>query len=381
MKKIIVFFSLILFWLVFRPAPVLAQAPVELKLFYSEFCPHCQKEELFLSKLVDKYPNLKITKYQIDTDKNNQKLFAITAARFGITQLGVPLTVISDQVIQGYGDDSTTGVAIEQAIKNQLSKATSEKEKPELPSQISVPILGTLTISQLSLPIFTIIIAALDGFNPCAMWTLLFLISLLLGMKDRRRMWILGTAFIVTSAFVYFLFLSAWLNFFLFVGYSTWVRYLIGLVALGAGGYYLYDYVKNKDGGCRVTGNEKRQQVFNRIKEIAYRQQFWLALFGMILLAFAVNMVELVCSAGLPAVYTQVLSYAKLPSWQHYLYLVFYILVFMLDDLFVFFTAMLTLKAAGLESKYSRYSHLIGGILILLIGILMLFKPEWLMFG
>ncbi|OGK66371.1 hypothetical protein A2262_02765, partial [Candidatus Roizmanbacteria bacterium RIFOXYA2_FULL_41_8] len=366
MKKIIVFFSLILFWLVFRPAPVLAQAPVELKLFYSEFCPHCQKEELFLSKLVDKYPNLKITKYQIDTDKNNQKLFAITAARFGITQLGVPLTVISDQVIQGYGDDSTTGVAIEQAIKNQLSKATSEKEKPELPSQISVPILGTLTISQLSLPIFTIIIAALDGFNPCAMWTLLFLISLLLGMKDRRRMWILGTAFIVTSAFVYFLFLSAWLNFFLFVGYSTWVRYLIGLVALGAGGYYLYDYVKNKDGGCRVTGNEKRQQVFNRIKEIAYRQQFWLALFGMILLAFAVNMVELVCSAGLPAVYTQVLSYAKLPSWQHYLYLVFYILVFMLDDLFVFFTAMLTLKAVGLESKYSRYSHLIGGILILL---------------
>ena len=381
MKKIIVFFSLILFWLVFRPAPVLAQAPVELKLFYSEFCPHCQKEELFLSKLVDKYPNLKITKYQIDTDKNNQKLFAITAARFGITQLGVPLTVISDQVIQGYGDDSTTGVAIEQAIKNQLSKATSEKEKPELPSQISVPILGTLTISQLSLPIFTIIIAALDGFNPCAMWTLLFLISLLLGMKDRRRMWILGTAFIVTSAFVYFLFLSAWLNFFLFVGYSTWVRYLIGLVALGAGGYYLYDYVKNKDGGCRVTGNEKRQQVFNRIKEIAYRQQFWLALFGMILLAFAVNMVELVCSAGLPAVYTQVLSYAKLPSWQYYLYLVFYILVFMLDDLFVFFTAMLTLKAVGLESKYSRYSHLIGGILILLIGILMLFKPEWLMFG
>src|SRR3989339_564209 len=379
MKKIIVFFSLILFWLVFRPAPVLAQAPVELKLFYSEFCPHCQKEELFLSKLVDKYPNLKITKYQIDTDKNNQKLFAITAARFGISQLGVPLTVISDQVIQGYGDDSTTGVAIEQAIKNQLSKATSEKEKPELPSQISVPILGTLTISQLSLPIFTIIIAALDGFNPCAMWTLLFLISLLLGMKDRRRMWILGTAFIVTSAFVYFLFLSAWLNFFLFVGYSTWVRYLIGLVALGAGGYYLYDYVKNKDGGCRVTGNEKRQQVFNRIKEIAYRQQFWLALSGMILLAFAVNMVELVCSAGLPAVYTQVLSYAKLPSWQHYLYLVFYILVFMLDDLFVFFTAMLTLKAVGLESKYSRYSHLIGGILILLIGFLVLFKPEWLM--
>ena len=381
MKKLIIFFSLIWFWFIVKPMPVLAQKPVELKLFYSQYCSHCKKEELFLEKLIKKYPELLITKYQVDTDKDNQKLFAITAQGLGITQLGVPLTIIGDQYFQGYGDDETSGAAIEQAIKDQLNQKQLANKDQEQPKQINVPILGTLAINQFSLPIFTTIIAALDGFNPCAMWTLLFLISLLLGMKDRRRMWILGTAFIVTSAVIYFLFLSAWLNFFLFVGYSTWVRYLIGVVALGAGGYYLYDYIKNKDGNCRVTGSEKRQQVFNKLKEIASQQQFCLALLGIILLAIAVNMVELVCSAGLPAVYTQVLSYAKLPGWQYYSYLILYILVFMLDDLFVFFTAMITLKAVGLEGKYSRYSHLIGGILILLIGILMLFKPEWLMFG
>jgi len=290
------------------------------------------------------------------------------------------LTIIGDNYFLGYGDDSTTGISIEEAVKKQLSLSQTEPTKI-IPKQIKVPVFGNLEIAALSLPLLTIIIAALDGFNPCAMWTLLFLISLLLGMKDRTRMWILGITFIATSALVYFLFLSAWLNFFLFIGYSLLIRYLVGAAAIGAGSYHLYDYLKNKNGVCKITGNEKRQQVFTKLKEIASKKQLFLALVGIILLAIAVNIVELLCSAGLPAVYTQVLSYTKLSSWQYYAYLVLYILIFMLDDLFVFFTAMITLKAVGLEGKYSRYSHLIGGILILAIGLLMLLKPEWLMFG
>jgi hypothetical protein len=128
-------------------------------------------------------------------------------------------------------------------------------------------------------------------------------------------------------------------------------------------------------------GDEKRQQIFKTLQSITQKRQFILALGGIILLAIAVNMVELICSAGLPAIYTQILSLSNLPSWQYYLYLGFYILVFMLDDLFIFFTAMITLQAVGVQSKYSRYSHLIGGFLMLIIGLLLIFKPEWLMFG
>jgi hypothetical protein len=200
-------------------------------------------------------------------------------------------------------------------------------------------------------------------------------------MQDRKRMWILGSAFIFTSGLVYFLFLSAWLNLFLFIGLITWVRVAIGLVALGGGSYYLYDFVKNKSGGCEVIGDERRQQVFERLKGITQRKEFLLALGGIVILAFAVNLIELVCSAGLPAVYTQVLTLSKLTTWQYFLYLLLYIFVFMLDDLFIFVTAMITLQATGIQSKYSRFSRLIGGILMIIIGILLLFKPELLMFG
>jgi hypothetical protein len=200
-------------------------------------------------------------------------------------------------------------------------------------------------------------------------------------MNDRKRMWILGSTFIISSAVVYFLFLSAWLNLFHFLGFIIWVRITIGLVALGAGGYYLYDFVKNRSGGCSVMGDERRQKIFDKIKNITQRKEFLLALGGIIALAFAVNLVELICSAGLPAVYTQILSLSDLNSWQYYGYLLLYILVFMLDDLFVFFTAMITLQATGIQSKYSHFSHLVGGALMLIIGLLLLFKPELLMFG
>ncbi|MGB6882259.1 MAG: hypothetical protein WBD86_03140 [Microgenomates group bacterium] len=246
---------------------------------------------------------------------------------------------------------------------------------------LTLPIIGTIQTANLSLPLLSVVIGLLDGFNPCAMWTLFFLISLLLSMKDKRRMWILGTVFIITSAFVYFLFLSAWLNFFLILGFLFWIRIIIGLVALGAGIYNLRDYYVNREGACKVTGSEKRRKTFDKLKSIAHERKFILALGGIILLAFAVNLIELVCSAGLPAIYTQILSLNTLSTWQYYSYILIYIFFFMLDDLFVFAVAMITLHAIGIQSKYARFSRLIGGILMLIIGALLLFKPEFLMFG
>jgi hypothetical protein len=106
-----------------------------------------------------------------------------------------------------------------------------------------------------------------------------------------------------------------------------------------------------------------------------------LALGGIIVLAFLVNLVELVCSAGLPAIYTQILALNNLANWQYYFYIFLYVFFFMVDDLLIFIVAMVTLKMTGLSTRYARYSHLIGGILMIIIGILLIFKPEWLMFG
>jgi thiol-disulfide isomerase/thioredoxin len=378
-KKI---FSLLLgvFLLLLLTSPIKAKDnPVTIHFFYSKNCPHCAKELIFLKKLVQEYSNVQLQTYGIGQPKNFQFLQkTIQELNAQVSAGVVPFTAIGNQYIVGYLNDEVTGEKIEAIIK---SLAKSNPEKTNNPEKIALPLFGEIQTKNFSLPILTILIGFLDGFNPCAMWTLLFLISLLLGMKNRKRMWILGITFIIASSFVYFLFMSAWLNFFLFLGFVVWVRILIGLLALVAGGYNLRDYWKNKDGGCQVVEKGKRQQTFEKIKAITQKKQFWLALGGIILLAFAVNLIELICSAGLPAIYTQILALTPMPKWQYYVYLLLYILVFMLDDLFIFFAAMITLKAVGIESKYARFSKLIGGNLMIIIGLLMLFKPEWLMFG
>lgn len=378
-----------------------AVQPVNLYFFWQIGCPHCTAEESWLSRLKTEYPNLVIYDFEVSRNFDNQKKFATVGKKLNAGTGSVPFTVVGDKYFIGYLNDETTGDDIETAIRyfsrfhapdpagealgivapQTEQPGTVSTSTPNAPEKVNLPIVGEITLKNFSLPALTAIFGLLDGFNPCAMWTLIFLIGLLVGMKNKRRMWILGSAFIAASAFIYFLFMTAWLNLFLFVGFLFWVRIIIGAVAIWAGYYNLKEYRDNKDGACKVTQNEKRQKTFARLKTIVQHEKFWFALIGIILLAFAVNLVEAICSAGLPAVYTQILSLNHLPVWKYYAYIIFYLFFFMLDDLIVFFTAMFTLQITGVTSKYSRISHLVGGIVMLLIGLLLIFKPEWLMFG
>ena len=367
---------------------------VDLYFFWANGCPHCSNEKEFLKELEQKYSTLEIHYLEVTRDRESIELLEKVGKELDVNISGVPFTVTGEHYFVGYNEQ--TGVAIEEAVQCALqngcydtvgSLITSATPFPEpqkvktIPEKIELPFIGEMETKNISLPMLTIIIGALDGFNPCAMWVLIFLISLLLGMKDRKRMWILGSIFIVTSAFVYFLFMSAWLNLILFLGFIVWIRIAIGIVALVGGGYSLKEYFTNKEAVCKVTSSDKRQKTFGKLRDITQQKKMWLAIVGIILLAFAVNLVELICSAGLPAVYVQILTLTELPVWQYYAYLVLYIFVFMLDDLFIFFVAMKTLQITGVTTKYVRASRLIGGIVMLIVGILLIFKPELLMFG
>ncbi|OGG05994.1 hypothetical protein A3B48_03560 [Candidatus Gottesmanbacteria bacterium RIFCSPLOWO2_01_FULL_40_10] len=398
-RKITIFILLLILFLTIIPSKSFSQNNITVHFFRSEGCPHCAKEEVFLEKLKVKYPDLEIRDYEISQNRNNAELLQKTGKELAADVSGVPFTVVGRHYTVGFGTEETSGRIIEEMIMtarnnnepdvvslilNNNAGNAINPAGPEIPfpvsETISLPILGTVAVSDLSLPVLTFVIALTDGFNPCAMWVLIFLISLLIGMHDRFKMLALGSVFILASGAVYFLFLSAWLNVFLFLGFIVWIRSLIGGVALIAGGFNLREYFTNRDGACHVTAGEKRRRIFDRLREITKSRNFLISVGGIILLAFAVNLVELVCSAGLPAVYTKVLTLSNLPVWKYYIYLLFYVFIFMLDDLIVFFAAVTTLHITGINTKYTRFSHLLGGIGMVIIGLLMIFKPEILMF-
>lgn len=380
MKKFFLFTGLVLFlWCCFL-LPVKAEDnKVELKLFYGNGCPHCALERDFLKNIKTKYQDkISLQEYEIYYNQENAQIFSNLVKELKIETAGVPLLLIGNDYVLGYGGDDTTGIEIEDKIEKILKNEQIEID--ELTPIYLNLFSKKIDLKSVSLPIATILIAFVDGFNPCAMWILVFLITMLINMRDRKKLYILGTTFIFVSGLMYLFFLSAWFNFFKFIGYVYWIKVIIGIVAIICGIMHIKNGLFSK-GECKATNQKQRQKIIQKIKNILNQKKLFFSLVGIVSLAISVNLVEIVCSAGLPAVYTNLLSTIKLSTFKYYSYLLLYVLIFMLDDLLIFFLAIKTFEVSGISKKYTKMSGIVGGLIIFIIGIILIVKPELLMFG
>ena len=377
---------------------------VNIYFFHSKTCPHCKEERKLLDKLEKDYSNIKIYSYEIGDDAN-LKLLEEVSKLYDTKVSGTPFTVIGDKYYKGYNSENSKEkfiATIEYYSNNGYNDRTGKyignitlptyeikEEAMDIDDYIEeytshkISILGkTIELKSLTLPIISILIGLVDGFNPCAMWVLLFLISMLIGMNDRKKMWILGLTFLGTSALIYLLFMIAWLNAATLLLTINWVRLFIGLIAITGSIINLISYFKHrKDNGCDVIDENKRNKIFDKIERFTHEKNFFLAIVGCMALAISVNIIELACSAGLPVMFTQILSMNNLNILEYILYIALYMFFFLIDDLIVFFIAMRTMELTGFSTKYGKIAKLVGGILLLIIGLLMIFKPEWLMFN
>lgn len=400
---------LLLFVLLF-PLNVFAEEKVvNIHLFYGSGCPHCAAEQKFLDSYLKDKENVKLNKYEVWYDESNQELLKKVQEKLQNKASGVPYTVIGDKVLIGFSETNTPDKiktyvdeylnsddyidpisdiiagksdnnqkATKKNVKKKVKKETKKTEEE------TVPILGKINPKTVSLPLLAVVIGFVDGFNPCAMWILIFLITMLFNMKDRKKMWILGLTFIITSGMVYLAFMLTWLNLATFISKIQYVRLFIAMVALVVGIINLSKYANSltkKDEGCDVVDKKDRKQIMKSITKITTEKKFAAAIIGVMLLAASVNIIELMCSVGLPLLFTQILAMNDLSSFEYGLYIFIYILFFLIDDLFVFFIAMKTSKITAISTKYTKYSHLIGGIIMLIIGVLLIIKPEILMFN
>ena len=400
-------FRVLLFLLlaaVLLPISVKADNVVNLHLFYGEGCPHCAEEEKFLEKYLKDEPNVKLNKYEVWHSEKNRQLWVKVQDKLNNHENGVPYLIIGDKVIVGYLSGNTDvkikkyvdeykkdshyvdvmsaiddNKKIEKIKENKKEKVKEKKEE----EKTNIPILGDINPREVSLPLVSVVLGLVDGFNPCAMWILIFLITMLLNTKDRKKMWILGLTFILTSGLVYLAFMLTWLNLASLINKVIFVRILIAAVAIIVGFFNLKKYIESrkKDDGCDVVDNKNRKKIMEKIISITKEKSFILALLGIIVLAASVNLIEMMCSIGLPLIFTQILSMNSLSAGSYALYMFLYILFFLIDDIIVFVIAMITLKVTGISTKYSKYAHLVAGIIIIIIGLLMLIKPSILMFN
>jgi hypothetical protein len=246
------------------------------------------------------------------------------------------------------------------------------------PEGIDVPVFGRLQVTDVGLPAFTFLIGLVDGFNPCAMWVLILLLSILVNVRNRKRIIAIAGTFVLVSGLAYFAFMAAWLNLFMVVKLERPAELALGGLALVIGIINVKDFIAFHQGISLSIPAAAKPGIYARIHKIVTAKYLTAALVSAVLLAIFVNVVELLCTAGLPAVYTKILTKQQLPAWSNYAYLALYDVGYMLDDTLMVSAVVVTLSHRRLQEREGRWLKLLSGVVILVLGIVMILRPEWL---
>lgn len=360
---------------------------IHLYFFWTRTCPHCRQARPFIETLPAAYPWLELHSYDITQDMAGALHYARMATAIGETARSVPALLFCGRMMTGFDRPETTGQQLRQQLEacyQHFTQPAATEPEPALPvvslaaPPLELPWIGALDLNALSLPMLTVALASLDAFNPCAFFVLLFLLSLLVHARNRRRMLLIGGVFVFCSGLIYFVFMAAWLNLFLLVGELRIMTLLAGGLALLMGGLNIKDYLWFQRGPSLSIASEAKPPLFKRMRQLIGAERLPTLLAGTVALAIVANSYELLCTAGFPMIYTRTLTLHSLSTSGYYFYLAFYNFIYVLPLLLIVLAFVRTLGSRKLQEREGRLLKLLSGAMMAGFGFMLLFYPEGL---
>jgi thiol-disulfide isomerase/thioredoxin len=403
-------------------SPAVAQTPepdktVHIYFFWGEGCPHCATAKPFFDSLPSKYPEVVYHSFEVYYDLPGQQFFIQLAEKYGVQQFAVPTFFIGPYYLQGYSDelipdiikvveycrlngcvDAGEGLLPESAVgaptqtptltpdatvavlpPDSASSASGMLDSGEILDQSShfkIPLFGEVNLTSQSVILSTILIALVDGFNPCSLWVLSMLLALTLHTRSRKKIFVIGMVFLTVTAAIYALFIAGLFSVLTITGFLRWIQVLIGVIALIFAGVNIKDYFWYKEGISFTIADDKKAGIVKRMRAVLDASQSWWGLISAtVVLAAGVSIVEFSCTAGFPIVWVNLLGSQNIAGGAFLALLLLYMLIYQLDEMVIFFSAVISLKSSRLEEKHGRLLKLVGGMLMLTLSTTMLINP------
>ncbi len=355
-------------------APGAAESGPGIMIFHTYDCPHCRAALRWASSLRREYPGLVIENYEVKMNPRNRDLMAAVLAERSERISGFPTIVAGEKVLVGFSPSRTPG-----EIKAELDRLYGRPADCPSSGEIQVPLLGRIDPAAVSLLNFSFTLGLLDGLNPCAMWVLMFLMGLLLYTRSRRRMLFVGSVFVAASGLVYFAFMAAWFNLFLVIGHARWITAGLGLVAVLMGLVNLKELFFFKKGFSLMIADGGKAGLAAKVRGILSQHGGAAMTFSTVLLAVFVNLIELGCTIGLPAVFTRVLSLREAGLAEKYWYMAVYNAAYVVPLALIVSVFVGTMGRYRMTESHGKVLKGVSGALLLLLGLLMLLRPEALL--
>jgi glutaredoxin len=375
-------------------APVVAAGRQLMEVFVREGCPHCAKAEEFLRHLAKQRPDLDIVIRDVSHEPAALERLQDIARQQPAGNARVPAFFVGGQLILGYSQEASTDRLILGALQGRKAEpraaaasaasvddnqSCSAQENSTCRAEVAagppadafaVTLFGqSITLDNVGLPAFTVAMGLLDGLNPCSMWVLILMISLLSTLNDRRRMLIIAGTFVLVEGIAYFVFMAAWLNLFLLIGLSRASQLAIAAIAIVAGLINMKDFVAPGVGVSLSIPDKAKPGIYSRIRGILMAKSLPAAIVGVIVLALLVQVVEFLCTSGFPALFTRILTLRQLDTASYYGYLLLYNVAYMFDDVVVLAIGVATLSGRRLQEKEGRWLKLVSGLVMVGLGV------------
>jgi len=360
------------------------QSLIHLYFFWSEKCPHCLTARPDVLAMDKEFAWLKVHSLQLVDNPENVQKYLSMAAMFDNDARSVPTFMFCGNLLSGYERMETTGEQLKSFL--QACYRFAENSNPDnatrfIPQQdtsasIDVPLLGSISSDDYSLPVLTVFIAGMDAFNPCAFFVLLFLLSMMVHTRSRRMMALIGGIFVFFSGAIYFLFMAAWLNLFIYLGELRLITLIAGAIAVLIALVNIKDYFWFKRGFSLSISDDEKPKLIDRIRHLLRLDSTATVIFATVILAIVANSYELLCTAGFPMVYTRILTLRALPVESYYLYLLLYNLVYILPLLLIVTVFTIKLGSRKLSEQEGMVLKLLSGVMMLMLGILLIVSPQ-----
>ncbi len=375
MRKAYLFINALILLALLAPAVEATDDKVVLYFFWDPECQPCQRAGAFLDNLQQRYPELEVRDYELWENRQNVDLFMRMCIACGIILHETPIIFIGNDYVLGYFGDDITGVEIESKVQQCIAEGCIDPNQgPEgEPSPESgpfrLPVLGEIDPAKVSLPLFTLVVAGLDSVNPCTLWILCFLLTLLVTYApSKKRVFVIGSVFVGTVAVVYFLFMTAWVSVFLVVGYMNWIRIAVGAIAVIMGLINLKEFFRFGKWVSLTIPKRVKPKLIGRMRKVVRQGTMPAMMLGTVGLAAFASLVEIPCTVGFPIIYTQVLTLQGLSIPVYLMYLVAYAIIYVVPLLLLVWIFSRTLSGRKFTKRHGRALKLIGGILMIILG-------------
>ncbi len=344
--------------------------------FWGEGCPFCEMQKPHMEDLAEKYPEIEIRDYEVHGSQENRQKFFEMAKEYGTTAAGVPMTFIGDKYWSGFTERNI------QEMDDKIAQLVEENDDPQPPpgnNIIDIPFFGEIDLDDTPFIATTFLIAFVDGFNPCSLWLLTFLLGILILTKSRKKMIIVGLSFLLTTTIVYGAFIAGLFNVFAYTRFIEQIKWFVGGLAIIFAAVNIKDYFWYKKGISFTISDKHKPKLFKKMRRIMHQDQSLPSMVGAtIALALGVTLVELPCTAGFPMIWSGMAAELSLPLMSFLGLLGLYLLIYMGVEIVILAAAVITMTKIDFGESHGRILKLISGVIMLVLGISFIFLYDYM---